>query len=382
MGAVLASLHRADATYAVKISAGMDSRFIGAAWPGRGLRAYTFGHPDSQEIALARRLAAAIGAPHTTVPLAGDFFSTLHAPIFPRHGIMEWFHQALVPAMQRDGVDLVLDGLAGDVLLGGLTLKRSQSLWRQVLGLKPDLRNAPKDVDGIARYVAGLAKVSDAGYRPLTPEAHAAVNAHWDEIHQDIVAEVKRFEPRGLTLEQLCAEVSFNNRTRRHICLQGTVCRPAVETIYPFLDRRFLALLGRFRPEWVASKRLYVELYTRHYPHVQRVPSTFSLLPFTVAPPLHLTGRVVRYALERIGMAVTHRTGARFNPWVADGIQWRRWLAFEPPLQQGALDWLRHSRAFDAQEYARALQALKHKPLFTGSRFMLTSSYCSHFIER
>ena len=379
MRAALAALQRDDAVYAVKLSAGMDSRFIGAAWPGRGLRSYTFGHPDSQELAVAGRLAAALGTAHTPVPLHGDFFGTLHAPLFARQGIVEWFHQALVPAMQRDGVDLVLDGLAGDVIVGGLTLKRLQSRWRQALGLPPDVRQLPSGSDGIARYLVESVKVPDAGYRPLTHEALAAVNAHWDDIRHDMVGEVKRVERAGTTLEQVCSQVIFNNRTRRHISLQGSVCRPEVETLYPFLDRRFLALLGAFPTRWVASKRLYLELYARHYAQVRKVPSTHSMLPFSAAPPLHLGGRVLRYGLERAGGWVMQRTGGRRHPWLSDGVPWRRWLAFDPALQDGARAWLQPSTVFDAQAHERALAQLRRRPAFSGTRFMYTASYCAYF---
>lgn len=378
---VLASLARDDAVFAAKLSAGMDSRFIAAAWPQRGLRSYTFGHPASKEVGLAAELAAALGSAHTTVPLQGDFFSTLHAPLFARQGIVEWFHQALVPAMQRDGVDLVLDGLAGDVLVGGLTLKRSQSRWRQALGMKPDLRKLPSSPEGIARYLIDACRVPDAGYRPMTRDAIGAVNAHWDAIAHDMVGEVERARRRcGGTLERVCSEVIFNNRTRRHVSLQGTVCRPEVETLYPFLDRRFIALMGAFPSAWIASKRLYVELFSRHYPQVQRVPSTYSMLPFTASTASHLRGRVLRYALERLGGGVTRCSAGRFNPWVADSMQWWRWLAFEPSLQGGALGYLRRSSAFDAGPYRRSLVALKRGAAFSGTRFMYTASYLSYFM--
>jgi asparagine synthetase B (glutamine-hydrolysing) len=382
MRAATTALYRDDVVYGAKMSAGMDSRFICAAWPDRGLRTYTFGYPGSREVVVAKRLSDALGTRHTCVPLQGDFFSTLHPPIFGRHGIIEWFHQALVPAMQRDGVELVLDGLAGDVVIGGLTLKRSQSRWRQALGLAPDMRDLPSSPEGIAQYLVDLNKVGDGGYRPLTRDALEAVNTQWDEILADMAAEVERASRIAAAPEQVCAEVIFSNRTRRHISLQGTVCRPDVETVYPLLDRRFLALMGRFPPEWVASKRLYVELYSRHYPHIRHVPSTYSLLPFTVAPSWHLAGRVVRYALERLGTTVSFRSAGRFNPWVSDGIQWHRWLAFEPTLQRAVSAYLRPSPVFDETLYEHALATLRRGPSFSGTRFMLTASYCSYFRER
>lgn len=379
MAKVAASLQRDDETYAVKLSAGMDSRFIASAWPAKGLRSYTFAHPSAREAVLSARLAATLGTQHRFVPLRDDLFSALHEPIFERHGIVEWFHQSLVPAMRRDGVAFTLDGLAGDVIVGGLTLKRLQSRWRQSLGLPPDTSKLPKDAAGIGRLLIASIKVGDTGYRPMTPEAHAELDAHWPEIEADMQREVERATRDGDSIEQICATVVYCNRTRRHVSLQGTVCRPAVEALYPFLDRRFVELIGTLPADWVASKRLYLELFRRHYPRVRRVASTYSLLPFAAPPAMHVAGRMLRYALEQAGVAASLALDGRRHPLAMDSMQWRRWLLFEPLLQRGARAALSRCTPFAPEAYDDALARLKRKPLFSGTRFMYTASWLLYF---
>lgn len=372
-------LHRADAAFGAKISAGMDSRLICGAWPDNKVRAYTHGYPHSAEVRLARKLAAALGMPHTVVPVEGDFFSVLHAPIFALHGITEFFHQALLPAMRTDRVELVLDGLAGDVLLGGLTLKRTTSPARQALGLAPARVAMPRSDEEVADYILSRIRVSDEHYRPLRADAVENLAQCREEVRTDMIEEVRKARGRAESFQQLYAEVMFCNRTRRHITLQGTVCRPQVETLYPFLDRQFLCLLGRIPEEWVANKRLYVEMYSHLLPAIRPVPGIFSLLPFTVPAPMHFTGRVVRYALERAGLKVSYASRGRLNPWSADGIQWGRWLAFNAAFRDGARAFMRASAVFDERAFDAAVRAMPQGPKMSGTRFMLTASYCGHF---
>lgn len=67
---------------ALSLTGGLDSRML-LAWAGArpgSLPCYTFGGPyrDCHDLRIARRLAAASGQPHTTIPIGDDFF-----PRFP-----------------------------------------------------------------------------------------------------------------------------------------------------------------------------------------------------------------------------------------------------------------------------------------------------------
>lgn len=372
-------LYRPEVSMAAKISAGMDSRLICATWPGEQMATYTFGFPGSAEVRIAGRLADALGMRNTFLPIEGDFFTRLHVPFFGLHGITEFFHQAALPAMKRDGVELALDGLAGDVLFGGLTLKRSQYKVRQALGLKPRFKQAPTSDEDIADDILRQIRVPDRDYRPLSADAALALENAWEAIRADMGHEVRKARARGETYDQIYTEVLFRNRTRRYISLQGTMCRPDVETLYPFLDRDLQRLRGRIPPDWVANKQLYLKLYSQQLPRIRSVPSLFSLLPFAVPVPLHHAGRIVRYGLEQAGLELDYRTGGRFGLWPANGVQWGRWLAFNDSFREGARRFMHQSPAFDAQEFARATADIARGPKMSATRFMLTASYCGHY---
>jgi hypothetical protein len=157
------------------------------------------------------------------------------------------------------------------------------------------------------------------------------------------------------------------------------VCRPEVESLYPFLDRELLALRGRIPVAWVANKRLYVDIYTRLLPAIRMVPGIFSLLPFALPAPAHYAGRVVRRGLEELGLRITRASAGRVHPWAADAIQWRRWLSFNREFLEGARAFQRTSSAFDDQAFDAATRDPARGQAISGTRFMLTASYCGHF---
>lgn len=379
MRSVAKRLHRDDVGVGVKVSGGMDSRLICGTWPDNAVRAYTYGYPGCAEVQIARRLAQSLGMRHTFIPIEGDFFTRLHAPLFGLHGITEFFHQAALPAMLHDGVVLVLDGLAGDVVLGGLTLKPAVARWRQALGLAPGVQEVPVSEAAMAEYIFRHIRVADEHYRPLVPEAQRELASTRNDILHDIALEVRQARFSFTSFAQIYTDVILRNRTRRYISLQGTLCRPQVEAVYPFMDRDFLALRGAIPAQWAANKRLYIEVYSRHLPAIRSVPSLFSLLPFTAPQALHYPGRVVRYGAEQVGLKISYGTRNRARPWAANGVQWARWLAFNDAFRDGARAFMRASTVFDERAFERDTRDLARGPKLSATRFMLTASYCGHF---
>jgi asparagine synthetase B (glutamine-hydrolysing) len=384
LGLMAASVRRlkpSEAVYGAKISAGMDSRLICGTWDDPNVRAYTYGYSGAAEVRLAAQLAAALGMPHRFVPLHGDFFTRYHAPLFARHGITEWFHQALMPPMIGDGIELALDGLLGDIVLGGTTLKRrSHGQWREALGLPPRHDARQLSDEEMADYIFAQHGVPDHAYRPLTADSVQRLESCRPAVRADLAAEVKKARALRETPEQIFTEVLYRSRFRRYVSLQGALCRPAIEPLYPFLDRDIVCLRGRIPPEWQANKRLYIDMYSRFLPKIRAVPGLYSLLPFTFPERAHYLGRVYRYGMEQLGLSLSYLTAGKWNLWPANGVQWARWMAFDRPFREGTREFMRPSSAFDNARFdtqAEEIAAGRAKP--AGTRWMLTASYCGHF---
>lgn len=376
-------LHRSDVGVGIKVSGGMDSRLICGTWPDDAVHTYTYGYRGSAEVRCARQLALALGMNHRYVPIEGDFFSKIHAPLFALHGMTEFFHQAAVPAMKRDGVDVVLDGLAGGNFVGGQSLKHGQAVWRQALGLAAESeRDVPTSDEAMAEYIFKRVRLPDVHYRPVVEQAHRALTASIDDILHNLVLEVRKAKEEFEVFDDIFTDVIYRNRTRRYISLQGTLCRPYVETLYPFLDRDFLDLRGTIPPEWIANKRLYVEIYTKHLPAIRGVPGLFSLLPFNVPTALHFPGRAVRYGIEQLGLRISYGTRNVIRPWASNGVQWARWLAFDDEFREGARRFMLRSPVFDDAAFQRDTREVARGPKFSATRFMMTASYCGHFVDQ
>lgn len=372
-------LHRNDVVFGAKISGGMDSRLICASWPDNQLHTYTFGHPESDEVKLAARLARRLAMPHTLTPIAGDFFTQWQAPYFPLYGITEFFHQALLPAMQNDRVRLALDGLAGDVLFGGLTLRHAQTRIGDAFGLSPTSHAAPQEIEGITDYILKTIRLADARYRPLADEALAEIAKSWDEIRSDMSREVKKAQEKFTDLHQIYSEIIFRNRTRRYIALQGALTRPSVETLYPFLDCEFIKLHGQIPEAWATNKRLYIKMYSHFLPRVRSAACLYSLLPFTVPQWAHVPGRIFRYGREQIGLRLAYLTSGAVDLWPSNSNQWGRWIVLNKEFQAGIRDFMKKSSRFNQQAFERDMQQIRRGPQFASTRMMLTASYCGYF---
>jgi asparagine synthetase B (glutamine-hydrolysing) len=373
-------LYRTDVGVGIKVSGGMDSRMICGTWPDNDAHTYTYGHRRSSEVNLARQLALALGMKHTFVPLEGDFFTQLHASVFPLHGVTEFFHHAALPAMQRHGVSVALDGLAGGGVIGGQWSKHGQSKWRQALGLAaPEQTETSLSDEEIANYVFDHVRLGDGNYRPVLPDVHRELKAMQPDILHDIVQEVRQSRASFKAFDDIYTDVTFRNRTRRYISLQGVFYRPYVESLYPFLDCDVLALRGAVRPEWLANKRLYVEIFTNHMPAIRSVPGVFSLLPFTIPPSLHFPGRALRYGVEQVGLKISFGTRDRVHPWASNAVQWAHWLAFNGDFREGARTFMRDSSVYDDAAFRRDTRNVSAGPKFSATRFLATAAYCGHY---
>ena len=374
-------LHRPERRFAIKLSGGMDSRLIAGCWPVGPLPAFTFAAPGAIEHAITRRLARALDMPLLTVPLEGDFFSRLHAPIFGKYAITEFFHQALIAPMVAEGIDCALDGLGGDVLFGGLALKRKGGLTanlRNALGQAGPSPEATVSDDQAAEVIFGQIRVPDAHLRVLTEDAQRENEARRADVLNDNAAEYARCEP-GAPYERRYRRFAMRNRMRRYIALQGAVCRPEVETLYPFLDRDVQAMAEQIGSALAAGKRFYRLLYRRTLPRIAGVPFVDSLLPPAVPNAAHVLGRILRYGMESAGYRASLAAKRDLAFWRVNSVQWPRWIAFDPAFQEGIGRYMRGSAAFSQARFTTALEQIRKGKAPSGTRMMLTASYLGTF---
>ena len=370
-------LHTPERNYGIKLSGGMDSRLIAETWQAPGLRAFTFTAPGTIESGITHRLARTLAIPLDIVTVEGDFFSTLHAPLFPKHALAEFFHQALTPAMQNAGIDCALDGIAGDVLFGGLALKRNGSLaatLRNIFGMASPSLGSDVSNEAAAEIIFSQIRVSDATLPALHDDAVRAIDTHKTDALADIAREFPNCEP-GLDFDRRYIRFAIRNRMRRDVALQAALCRPEVETLYPFLDRDVQAVAARISSAQAAGKKFYRRLYREQLPRIAGVPLDDSLLPPGVPNAVHVFARILRYGLETASFraSLACRRNLRFGR--VNAVQWPRWIVFDRAFLAGIRRFMQDSPAFDAHRFDAAIEAVRRGAPLGGSRIMLTASY-------
>jgi hypothetical protein len=341
------------------------------------LDAFTYAAPHTIEARITARLAQALAIPLDTVTVEGDFFSSLHAPLYPKHALAEFFHQALTPRMREAGIDCALDGIAGDVLFGGLALKRKGGVGaavRNIFGMAgPSLGSDVSDAEA-AEIIFNQIRVSDETLPALRPEAMQAIAALKTDALDDIAREFPNCDP-GLPFDRRYIRFAIRNRMRRDVALQGAICRPDVETVYPFLDRDVQTVAARISSAQAAGKKFYRRLYREQLPRIAGVPLDDSLLPPTAPNAVHVLARILRYGLETSSFRASLITGRNLRFGRVNAVQWPRWIAFDRDFIAGIRRFMQGADAFDAAGFDAAIERVRRGVPLGGSRIMLTASY-------
>jgi len=370
-------LHVPERRYGIKLSGGMDSRLIAGSWQDPGLHAFTYAAPHTIECRITEKLARALALSLDTVTVEGDFFSSLHAPLYPKHALAEFFHQALTPRMREAGIDCALDGLAGDVLFGGLALKRkggARAALQNLFGMPaPSLGSDVSDQEA-AEIIFGQIRVADATLPAVSAEAMQAINALKADALDDIAREFPNCDP-GLPFDRRYIRFAIRNRMRRDVALQGAICRPDVETLYPFLDRDVQAVAARISSAQAAGKKFYRRLYREQLPRIAGVPLDDSLLPPSAPNAVHMLARILRYGLETSSFRASLLAGKNFRFGRVNAVQWPRWIAFDTDFIAGIRRFMAAADAFDAAGFDAAIARVRKGAPLGGSRIMLTASY-------
>jgi asparagine synthase (glutamine-hydrolysing) len=241
----------------ITLSGGLDSRIILdlCAHP-EDVPSFTWGLPGCRDIVYASEFAAAVGSCHTVKHWDPSTFP----PLWSRGvdltagscGIESMFMLPFVPLLASK-CDVVLNGLAGDVLLGGNWLKYSWLSEADInaLGLALWRWRVSEEVDRLADRLIGSRSDS------------SSARARW----VDSIAARDGARP----IERMNDWLLENRIFRTTNC--GTMLlRGGVESHSPFFDRDFIDAMASVRQDDKFKHRLYLGMMNRVAPRAASIP--------------------------------------------------------------------------------------------------------------
>jgi asparagine synthase (glutamine-hydrolysing) len=241
----------------ITLSGGLDSRIILdlCERPDR-VPSFTWGLPGCRDIVRASEFAALVHSPHVVRHWEPEAF----VPLWSRGvdltggscGIEGMFMLPFVPLLSSS-CDVLFNGLAGDVILGGNWLKHS---WLEE---------------------SDIAQLGRAVWRWRVPEGHDALVDRLlgrqpgpSSPREQWIASISKREG-ARPIERLNDWLVENRIFRTTNC--GTMLlRGGVESHAPFFDRDFIDILSRARQGHKFKHRLYLDVMNRVAPRSASVP--------------------------------------------------------------------------------------------------------------
>lgn len=314
--AVAAALEQAGGGTALgcMLSGGMDSRTIAAEAVALGARplAITFGTPGSPDVAIAERVASALGLEHLVLSLdparVAEALPEAALVTGGTTGVAHLVGHATNRELARD-VDAILSGMCGDGIMGNVPADAPRRPVRAARGLP----------DSVGRHLMSpvFRRETDEPYR------------------ESLEADAAGYPP-GTGLDVINTFEAMRNRWRR-LTLSGVVSRHIdTEVLLPFFHQPLLETAFALAPERRRHQAAYLESFCARHPACATIPWERTGRPPTAggAPPPPAR-RAARALLRRIAGSIGIAAGKK-----AGHFEFAAELRGSGPLRTMAVDLL------------------------------------------
>ena len=259
-------IERASPKLGITLSGGLDSRIIlDLCKNPERIPSFTWGLPGCRDIECATKYAQLVGSSHTVRHWVPEAFP----PVWPlgadvtagSFGIDSMHMMPFVPLLGTS-CDVVLNGLAGDAILGGNFLQRSWLAESSIAKL------------GHATWRWRVSEADDLLATQLQPTAHTQPEISAQQRWVDSIASHEGARP----VERL-NDWLYENRVFRNTNSGTMLLRSGVESHAPFFDRDFIDAVTKVRQEDKVKHRLYLAVMKRVAPRAASVTWQRTQLP-------------------------------------------------------------------------------------------------------
>jgi hypothetical protein len=249
---------------AVPLSGGLDSRFILdlAVQGGSKATAYTWGVEGCRDLTYASSVAHKLGCSHQSY-----FFDPAYLAKQAERGV--WLTEGQTPAtnfhvlpyldlLAENRHDLILDGFAGDAVLGGNFITPD---WYQ----EPDVSIA---AEGLWQW------------------RRSSFDNGWNSPALDNMRSTARelftatyMRASGRTPMDKAMAFLIDNRVRRTTVCGSELFRSRIHVRQPFMSPKFMESISHLPHTWRKRHRFYVDVMRRYAPSSAAAPYQRTMLP-------------------------------------------------------------------------------------------------------
>jgi asparagine synthase (glutamine-hydrolysing) len=314
---------RPASRHVIPLSGGLDSRLIAACVSccDQDPLTFTFGHPKSGDALLARAVARTVGSEHLEFPLLPEgLAATLDDVVEITSGEENVIHShgyTAYPIVAAPG-RVALSGFAGDLVLGGSWLPPSPQLAHLMVHLGAGMRSAALgsllNREGTRMLAEAEREIQDS-YAAL-PEEDPYNRAD----HLALLLRARRWTANGLKL--IHAHLPYR---------------------LPFFQKDFFDRILALPVEQRRHSALYMELFSREFPSLAKIPWQRTGMPLTkgVWLPLGRSGTHIPNLRGAGRISKRYRTGfVDYEQWFAGPLRERVDSALQQMrlLESGVLD--------------------------------------------
>lgn len=307
--------------YVSGLSGGLDSRLVTgvAARHAPDLKAWTFGSEGAPDIEIAAAICRELGIEHLVYPTrpelvpqyAAEYAATLEGCVSTEFAYGLERTRGLM-----DHADIVLNGFAGELILGAYYLKLNLKLLAWLLktrrrpgGSVPHpvfTRN--RSVDSIAGYLA---------FKEGPPTCLAPYLAHAPTPIFDRLREQVAGYARSMPIEFVCEHHTLYNHGHRWTLMGIISDRHFYSDGSLFYDYEVLEKCFAIPPAYRQDNRMYAEVFRKMMPAVGALPNSNNGLPADVGPRRAMLGKLTRAVRQKIApeRASNRATGNNPNDW-------------------------------------------------------------------
>ena len=336
--------------YGVSLSGGLDSRVLVGAineTKRKDILAFSFGPIDSDEVKIAKKTAKKAGTKFKAIEITPEMIiNNAEREIFYSDG-MDYIGVSFIPpvykVIKNDKIDIVFDGLAFDLILGGTFLKQ-EILDAKNNGELFEILHNKKRI------------FSDREFSKLF------IDKYYSKIkNYPLISFKKEFNKiNEKHMGNYCDNFFLQNHVRRWTIGGHILMRTAIENSVPTYDNNLIDLIMKIPPEIRLDHRIYRKFIIKLSPELANIPYNKTMVRADAPLLFWKIGMYYQYGRELIKRKIqklskgtivlpNKRSYVNINEWLRMNEKWKSFFR-ELLLNKNAI-----SKKYFNQKYIESL---------------------------